>query len=278
MTQTPSATPEAMAAYFARIGYDGTPRADLATLREIHRCQVESIPFENFDVQLGRPTGRDPRAAWAKLVGARRGGWCFEANGLFAWMLEAIGFKVRRLAGTVMREQAGDALIGNHLVLIVELDRPYLADVGLGNGLIEPVPLEEGPIRQGFKQMALERLDGRWWRFRNASGMMPPSFDFSLEIDDPALLDERCRWLQRDAESPFVRNAVVQCFRGDRFESLVGGAHTTYRADGAVTRMISDAADYAQTLRECFGLTLPEAERLWPKVSAGPQPDIPAAA
>jgi N-hydroxyarylamine O-acetyltransferase len=278
MTALPPATPEALAAYFERLGYAGTPSADLDTLTALHRLHVEAIPFENLDVLLGRPTGRDPRAAHAKLVGARRGGWCFESNGLFAWMLETIGFKVRRLAGAVMREQAGDVMIGNHLVLIVELDRLYVADVGLGNGLVEPVPLEEGPIRQGFKQMALERLDARWWRFRNSDGMMPPSFDFSLEVDDPALLDERCQWLQRDAESPFLKNAVLLCSRGGRFESLVGPLHTTYSAAGADTRTIADAAAYAATLRDRFGLSLGEAEQLWPKVGAAAQPGNPAGA
>lgn len=278
MIQTPPATPEALAAYLARIGYAGTPLPDLATLTALHRLHVEAIPFENFDVQLGRPTGRDPRAAYAKLVGARRGGWCFENNGLVAWMLEAIGFKVRRLAGTVMREQAPDGPLGNHLALIVELDRLYVADVGMGNGLIAPVPLEEGPIRQGFKQMTLERLGGDWWRFRNPSGTMPPSYDFSLAIDDPALLDERCEWLQRDPASPFVNHAIVQRFRGDRFESLIGTVHTIHSPEGVVTRIVSDAKDYVTTLRDRFGLALPEAERLWSKISAGPAPDLPAAA
>lgn len=278
MPISPRATPEAVAAYCARIGFDGEARPDLATLKALHRLHLQAIPWENLDVQLGRPVGRDPRAAFAKLVGARRGGWCFEMNGLFGWILEAIGFRVTRLAGAVMREQVGDEMIGNHLVLIVELDRPWIADVGLGNGLIEPVPLAEGPIVQGFKAMALERIADGWWRFRNAPGMAPPSFDFSLEVRDEALLEDRCRWLQSDPTSPFVINAVLQRHFPDRVESLAGTIHTVFTDEGAKPRTIADGADYAATLRERFGLDLAEAERLWPRISARPLPDIPAAA
>lgn len=278
MPHLPAATPQALAAYLARIGFSGTPRADLATLNAVHRLHAKAIPYENLDVQLGRPVTRDPRAAFAKLVGARRGGWCYEMNGLMAWMLEAIGFEVTRLAGAVMREQAGDVMIGNHLVLLVELDRTYVADVGLGNGLVEAVPLEAGPIRQGFKRMELERLGDGWWRFRNHKGAMPPSFDFNPDVGDEALLEERCRWSQTDPASPFVVNAVLQRHFGDHFESLVGTTYGILDGAGTRERTIASAHDYARVLRERFGLAVPHVDYLWAKVSTAPRPDIPAAA
>jgi N-hydroxyarylamine O-acetyltransferase len=81
-------------------------------------------------------------------VTRRRGGWCYEMNGLMDWALREIGFKVTRMAGGVMRASVGDGVVGNHLVLKVDLDRPYLADVGFGDGLVEPIPIEPGRTKQ----------------------------------------------------------------------------------------------------------------------------------
>ena len=79
-------------AYLARIGYAGTPRVDLETLGAIHRAHLLAIPYENLDVQLGRPGDVSLRHAFDKLVTARRGGWCYEMNGLLGWALNEIGF------------------------------------------------------------------------------------------------------------------------------------------------------------------------------------------
>ena len=100
--------------YLNRIGFTRRPTVDHATLAELCFHHVLAFPYENLDVQLGRRLSRDPRDAFEKLVLQGRGGWCYEYNGLFAWMLELAGFRVRRLAGGVMREAAGDRMIGNH--------------------------------------------------------------------------------------------------------------------------------------------------------------------
>src|SRR3954471_15025485 len=99
-------------AYFGRIGYVGEPRVDLATLRALHRAHLLAIPYENLDVQLGRPLTTDPAAAYDKIVRRRRGGWCYEMNGLFGWALETVGFSVMRMAGGAMRELRGDMAVG----------------------------------------------------------------------------------------------------------------------------------------------------------------------
>jgi N-hydroxyarylamine O-acetyltransferase len=270
MSDIPS--PTQIARYLGRIGFAATPTVDLATLAELHRRHVETIPWECLDAFAGRPTTRDPRQAFDKIVGQGRGGWCYEMNGLFAWMLEGLGFDVRRLAAGVMRDVMGDdAAIGNHLLLVVRLDRDYLADVGLGSGLIEPIPLVEGSYRQRFASYRLERLDERWWRFHNQPNVMPPSFDFALDLGDEALLEGRCRWLQTDRASPFVNNAVVQRYGPDRLDSLAGTVWTRIDASGVHPTAIEDAAAYAQLLDETFGVTIPDVDRLWARLEM-PQP------
>jgi N-hydroxyarylamine O-acetyltransferase len=258
-----------LAAYARRVGLEGyLLRPNLETLRALHIGHVQSIPFENLDVHLGRTMGLAPSAAFEKLVRRQRGGWCYEMNGLHGWALEAIGFRVIRMAGAVLRSQRGESSLGRHLMLCVELDQAYLVDVGLGDGLIEPIPLAEGEHVQGTRHFRLERLQDRWWRFHNHGSAYPQNVDFRLEPANEQLLDERCNMLQTEPSSPFVRNIVCQRHLPGQFAFMVGRVVKTFTEPGAsaTERTISSAAEYVATLADPFGLYVPEAAQLWPKI------------
>lgn len=255
-------------AYLGRIGFKGGARPDLATLRAVHHAHVEAIPYENLDVQLNRRLTRSPADAFDKIVTRRRGGWCYEMNGLLGWALEEIGFKVTRLAGAVTRAQSGDSVIGNHLVLLIDLGETWVADAGFGDGLIEPIRLREGPFRTGPLECRLERIEDGWWRYVNDPAGGAPSFDFHPGIGDEALLEARCQFLQSDPASPFVQNAVVQRWRDNAHYSLRGRVLQTLTEGGKHQETIGSAEDYVAALRETFALDLPEAARLWPAILA----------
>ena len=255
-------------AYLDRIGYAGPVQPDLETLRAIHRAHVESIPYENLDVQFGVKVSRAVPAIFDKIVRRRRGGWCYEMNGLLSWALEEIGFSVKRLAGGVRREVVGDQAVGNHLVLLVDLGETWLADAGFGNGLIEPIRLREGAFRVGPLNCSLERIDGGWYRYFDDAITGGPSFDFHEDVSDEALLEARCRFLQSDPSSNFVLNAVVQRWRSGEHTSLRGRTLTRINSGGKETRLIGGADAYVATLRDAFDMDLPEAAQLWPKICA----------
>ena len=130
-------------AYLARIGLRGPCEPTLETLVALHRAHMLSVPFENLDIHLGRPLVLDPAANFGKIVTRRRGGWCYEQNGLFGWVLEQVGFNVTLLGARVVGERVGRDL--GHLMLRVDLDRPWLADVGFGESSLVPVPLSDEP-------------------------------------------------------------------------------------------------------------------------------------
>lgn len=255
-------------AYLDRVAFAGRPRPDLDTLTRLHRGHAENIPYENLDVQLARPVTRDLAAIFEKLVVRRRGGWCYEMNGLLGWALDEIGFNVTRMAGGVGRAVRGDAAIGNHLILRVDLDRPYLADVGFGDGLIEPVPIAPATVRQGSLTFSLEASAPGWWRFHNDPAVGAMSFDFQNLAADQTLLDERCAWLQSSPESNFVLNAVVQRHLPDGRFAMLRGKMLKLFAPDVTTREIASADDYVKTLAGVFALDLPEAAKLWPKIEA----------
>jgi N-hydroxyarylamine O-acetyltransferase len=256
--------------YLARIGFEGEPHADLETLRRIHRLHLEAIPYENLDVQLGRTVGFDVDAIYRKLVLSPRGGWCYEMNGLMAWALERIGFNVTRLAGAVVRDKVGDESIGAHLALCVQLEAPYLVDVGFGDGLIEPTPIKVGSVRQDEFDFRLEPVDGSWWRFHNQPHGGAPSFDFQVAEAPKERLERRCEWLQSAPESPFVQNAVCQRYRKGELAALRGRSIKIVRGIEVEKRTIDSIQEYASVLGDVFGIELPAGDlrRLWEKVVA----------
>jgi len=255
-------------AYLDRIRYTGEVRADLATLRAVHRAHQYAVPFENLDVQLRRPLITAEEAAYDKIVRRRRGGWCYEMNGVMSWALREMGFDVTRLSAGVMRESVGDAQLGNHLCLLVRLDRPYFVDVGFGGSLSEPVPLRVSTFEDHPYRIDLtETLDG-YWRFTEFALGEPFSFDFRAVAADEALFAAKCSFLQSDAGSPFVQNLVVQRRTANTHYSLRGRVLTTLRSTGQQKKLLATSDELLAALRERFDLDMPEAASLWPAVCA----------
>jgi N-hydroxyarylamine O-acetyltransferase len=259
-----------LAAYLHRIRFDGTARPDLATLKAIHRAHHFAIPFENLDVQLRRPVVLEPEASYDKIVCRRRGGWCYEMNGVMAWALGEIGFEVMRMSGGVMRVQAGDAQLGNHLCLLVCLDQPYLVDVGFGGSMAEPFPLQASEREDPPYRLGLSELGDGYWRFAETAYSEDAafSFDFRVAPADEALLAQKCQFLQADPASPFIQNLVVQRRTADAHLSLRGRVLTTMHATRVHKRLINSAKELVAMLRDSFDLDVAEAATLWPSICA----------
>lgn len=120
--------------YFARIGYDGTPQTDVETLAALQAHHIASIAFENLDVLLDREIHLDDGALFEKLVTARRGGYCFEQNGLLERVLRELRFNVRSLAARVLIAQPNQVPPRTHRLLCVTVHgEEWLVDVGFGS-------------------------------------------------------------------------------------------------------------------------------------------------
>lgn len=262
--------------YLKRIGMSRPEKPDLAALTALHRAHLRSIAYENLDVQLGRSVTIEIPAIYDKIVERGRGGWCYEMNGIFGWALDQLGFNVTRATGAVMREFGGDNCVGNHLVLRVELvEGLYLADVGFGDGPIDPIRVAGGPFGSHGMSFALTQIDTDWWRLANHPRGGAKSFDFNLAPADETRFAAKCHWLQSDPESIFVQNAVCQRFTDHGILVLRGRVLRHIIGETASDRLIGTAAEFASILWTEFGLDVPEAASLWPRICARHQTLFP---
>jgi N-hydroxyarylamine O-acetyltransferase len=197
-------------AYLARIAYSGPTDPTAETLRLIHRAHLLTVPFENLDIALGRKLVVDEEANVRKIVDLHRGGFCYELNGAFAALLRTLGFRVTLLSARVTGQGGKESPEFDHLTLQVDLEEPWLADVGFGESFIEPLRIagreEQADPAGKFRlvevgnRLRLEKVatDGQWRR----------QYSFSFE---PHTLQEfagRCHYHQTSPDSHFMQNRI----------------------------------------------------------------------
>lgn len=252
-----------ISAYLDRIGYQGPRLPTRQLLFDLHGAHLQAITYENLDIHLGRFLTLDIAHIFDKIVTRHRGGWCYEMNGLFAWALREMGFAVTLLASAVNREKLSDKAERNHLILLVQLEQPYLVDVGFGNGFLQPIPLRPGRYRQNFLTYELSQNDTHWCFTNHQYG--GPGYDFTLQphaFHDFA--DKSCE-LQTNPESGFVRVVVCHRFTPSGIITLRGAVLRTITRTGVRDETIQDEAAYRRIIREQFDLQLSEEEiaTLW---------------
>lgn len=248
-------------AYLARIGVheELTPTGE--TLHRLHRAHA-TIPFENLDIVLGRTLSVELDDVQAKLVRAGRGGYCYEHGTLFAAVLDRLGYTVTRMMARVGANQQRPSP-RSHLTLHVRSgDQEWLADVGFGGGLLEPLPWgDTGPHAQGnwSYQLSPDRERG-WWLSERRGAEWVPLYGF---VDDPQhAFDVRVanHFTSTHPSSPFVGKPVAMR-KGDDYQlRLHGRMLTRLYADGSTEERELTDADVAAALREEFELRMSDHE------------------
>ncbi|MFJ3922855.1 arylamine N-acetyltransferase [Streptomyces sp. NPDC090022] len=282
-----------LSAYLRRLGTGNPGAPSRAGLFALQRAHLERVPYENIDIQLGRPPGIDPVGS-ARRIAAGRGGYCFHLNGAFALLLEALGYDVTRHIGGVCggdadtgAERTAAQVNGNHLVLTVRVDgTAYFVDTGLGDGPYEPLPLREGTYRQGgFTYRMAPLSDGGGWTFHNEGGPCPVVDFRSAPATMADFAAEHVR-LSTAEDSGFVRTLALLRRHRDGVDALRG--RTLSRATGrggpegwhTDKRELGSREELDEVIAHVFGralddLTEPDRARLWhrsasPSAAAGP--------
>ena len=257
--------------YLDRIEYGGAIEPNFDTLAALQEAHVCSVPFENLDVQLGRPLTIHIEDAYEKIVVNSRGGWCYEQNGLFGWALSELGFGVTRIAASVMRDQRGGAATASHLCLLVrssDSQIKFLVDVGFGGSMIKPIALREAQFDQPPFKLGLEKLNNDYWRFWEDAGDGKFSFDFVDEPANESLLARKNLSLQSDPASNFVLNLVAQLRSRDQHCTLRGRVFSVANSGAIESKILDSSEELVSTLINRFRLDVPKIADLWPAIVA----------
>lgn len=274
----PAISAEGVAAYLRRLDIDDPGRPSVAALFALHRAHVERIPYEVLDIQLGRWTSVQPHHAVNRVL-AGRGGYCVQLNTAFSVLLAALGYRVSRHAAGVQASAAMPAVNADtapHLALSVELDGDHwLVDVGLGDGLHEPLPARPGGYQQGPFSYRLSRSGTEPGGLR--LDLDPRASVTGLDVRPvPARQREFAHWhhyLVTSGESRLVRALTVMHRNADSIDALTGCLLRHVDGGGRTVRELDTQADWQDALGDIFGLRLtdyaPEQlDALWARVRA----------
>ena len=249
--------------YFGRIGYAGPREATLEALEQIHLAHATCIPFENLDIQLGRPIAIDLASIQRKLVVARRGGYCFEQNTLLAAALEQLGFKVTRL-GARVRLNAARVLPRTHMLLSVRVaGDEWLADVGFGTGgLLKPLPMRREDVSQQYSwRFRLLEEEGLWHLQSLREGVWQDLYVFTLEPYYAIDFEMANHYVSTHPASRFVQTLAVQRQSPDACYLLRNRELTVIEDGKSKMEQIDDDEALLAVLAERFGLSFPPGTR-----------------
>jgi N-hydroxyarylamine O-acetyltransferase len=246
-----------VAAYLTRIGATRPAAPTSAALTALHRAHVRSVPFEDYDIHTGVAISLEPEALERKIVHNRRGGYCYELNGLFGALLRELGFAVTRVSAFSLDDDGTRGPEFDHLRLLVDAaDGSWIVDVGNGARWPDPVPR-----RPGVHGRVQVRRDGDvWWTAEHrGSGQWERGWAWTpqpRELDDFA---ERNRYQQHDPGSDFAGRRLAALAKPTGRISLVNGVFAELDNGVRTERDVSAAEEWA-LLADRFGIVL---DRQW---------------
>ncbi len=259
--------------YLTRLGLPAE-QPSLDALKRLHAAHVERVPYEALEIQLERITSLDPAVSAGRILRGR-GGYCYHLNGAFSALLRTLGYDVtRHLGGVQGKAKSEPGIHRNHLALTVAglPDAPetsWLVDVGLGDGLHQPIPLREGEYTQGPHTYRLRpsAVAPGGWRFEHDPSGSFAGMDFAPEEAEMADFAEKHAWLSTSPESGFVRVNVLQRRDAAGVDSL-RALTLTRRGDVERRELMESPEQWWTAAADVFGIpsaifTDDERERIW---------------
>jgi len=254
------------AAYLRRLGYGGPTRPAATTLAGLHLAHLRAVPFENLDIARGQPISLQIADLFDKIVRRRRGGFCYELNGLFAALLRQLAFQVTLLGAVFPRPPGLVAPELDHLALLVadpEGAGSWLADVGAGRGsAAAPLPFVTG-------QDHFDPVTGAWFRLEPEAGGLRllrqdgagPTPDVwareYLLSDQPRTLDEftaGADYHQTSPDSPFTRDRICSLLTANGRVTLSGSRLIATVNGVRHERELANEHEVRTVLRDQFGI------------------------
>jgi len=243
--------------YLERIAYSGSTEPSAATLCAIHRAHMLAVPFENLDIHLGRKIVCDETRFLRKIIDERRGGFCYELNGAFSALLRELGFPVTLLSARVARAAGGDGPEFDHLTLRVDLETPWMADVGFGDSFVEPLRLQADLEQPQFgRSYRLIRSEEGWHLEAKSDGQWKREYSFTLQPRGLADFSGMCEYHQTSPDSHFTRSRI--CSRATPEGRItLSNRKLIETKDGSRQERVLEDQELDACLRDLFGVVLP---------------------
>lgn len=247
-------------AYLKRINYNGPLEPTAETLRALQVAHLLTVPFENLSIHAGEAIVLEENALFTKIVERRRGGFCYEANGLFAGLLQALGFEVAMLGAGVANAQGEFGPNFDHMTLIVTLAERWLVDVGFGDSFLEPLLLD-ARVEQVQGTRAFRIVDDNDHLIllrRDQGGDWKPQYRFTLQPYTFADYEDMCRFHQTSPDSHFTKGRICSLATEDGRVSLseMRLITTTGPQQLRDERTLKDQEEYDRILRDQFGIVM----------------------
>lgn len=244
-------------AYLQRIMQEEVKELNFATLSQLQMNHLLHVPFENLDVMHNVDIPLDVKTYYQKIVENKRGGFCYELNGLFCWLLESLGYKSKLISAAVKKADGTWTMEGSHAALIVDLEQPYFVDVGFGDSARAPLPLTAEinrdvsgayriwPVKQDMYELQRLGADNKWMtrlRFTTAPKKLA---DFK----------EPCHFNQTSPDSHFTqRELVTIATKEGRVTFSNDRLIVTYKGEKKETPIPSE--EKAAVFNKYFGISL----------------------
>jgi N-hydroxyarylamine O-acetyltransferase len=239
------------------MNYKGSLSPSAETLKQLQIAHLQTVPFENLSIHRGEPIVLNDAALFDKIILRRRGGFCYELNGLFAALLRELGFKVDMLSAQVVD---GGGVVGppfDHMALRVHLEQSWLADVGFGDSFLEPLVLEKGSeqrqgnrayeiLREGAMLKVLQRIDDGDWN---------EQYRFTLKPYEYSDYTEMCEFHQTSPNSHFTRARICSRATPDGRITLSGMRFIKTTHVDRYEQELRSEEEYERSLKENFGIT-----------------------
>lgn len=242
-------------AYLQRIHTEQMDKANLHFLEILQFQHLLTVPFENLDVMDGVPIPLNLETYYQKVIEKGRGGFCYELNGLFQWLLEKVGFQSHLVSATIQRPDGTWAKAESHAAQIVYLDQAYLVDVGFGDSARTPLPIS-GEVRSdvsGKYRIVHVQDDVYDVQRANITNEWRTLYRFDTLEKKLGDFAEVCHFNQTSPESHFTQKLIVTLAKKSGRVTLSGN-ELTETSQGEKQKKHIEVANMSKVLEKTFGI------------------------
>jgi N-hydroxyarylamine O-acetyltransferase len=245
-------------AYLERIHYGGSLLPTIESLRDLQLSHLLSVPFENLSIHAKEPILLQESSLFGKIVLRRRGGFCYELNGLFAMLLDQLGFRVTMLSAGVARSEGGFGPDFDHMTLMVCLEDRWLVDVGFGDSFRQPLMIDRRDVQEQGERSYQIIEGGEYLQLKECDkgGEWKGQYRFTLRPNELEDYKEMCHYHQTSPESTFTRRRVCTMARREGRVTLSDMRMIETGRSERREREMSDDKEYAAVLEREFGIIM----------------------